>query len=436
MPAATIKRGRNREPDGARWILPIYTSVSKRLLITEVHLSEENGAPLPLDGIRVVEFCQTIMGPSCGLVLADLGADLIKVEPAPGGDKTRKLSGFGAGFYAAFNRNKRGVAIDIKSDAGREVAQKLIESADVVIENYAPGTMDRLGIGYEEMSKRNPGLIFCSLKGFLSGPYENRLALDEVVQFMGGLAYMTGPVGQPLRAGSSVIDIMGGTYGVIGVLCALRDRERTGKGQMVKGALYESVSLLMMQHMAGGALLEKPVPPMTARQRAWCVYECFETKEGDQIFIGITSDNHWERFCKRFGHENLLADPELKTNEDRVANPDRVRPPVAIACKKHTKAEMCAIAEEIGIPFAPVATTEDLYDDPQLNAEGRMCETILPNGKSVKLPRIPVEVGDHQFELRRQPPEIGEHTREVLSELGYDENDVTTLEESGAVKSR
>jgi len=400
----------------------------------EVVLSDGNVAPLPLAGVRVIEFCQTIMGPSCGLVLADLGADLIKVEPAPGGDKTRKLSGFGAGFYTAFNRNKRGVAIDVKSDKGREVARKLIDGADVVIENYAPGTMDRLGIGYEEMSKTNPRLIFCSLKGFLSGPYENRLALDEVVQFMGGLAYMTGPVGQPLRAGASVIDIMGGTYGVIGILCALRDRDRTGEGQMVKGALYESVTMLMMQHMAGGALLQKPVPPMTARQRAWCVYECFETKEGDQIFIGITSDNHWERFCKRFGHEALLDDPELKTNEDRVANPDRVKPLVEDACKAHTKAEMSAIAEEIGIPFAPVATTEDLYEDAQLNAGGRMCETILPDGRTVKLPRIPVEVGDHQFALRRQPPEIGEHTREVLAELGYGDDDVAEMEGLGVVK--
>ena len=398
-------------------------------------MSESTGRPLPLAGVRVIEFCQTIMGPSCGLVLADLGADLIKVEPAPNGDKTRKLSGFGAGFFAAFNRNKRGIAIDVKSDKGREVAQKLIEGADVVIENYAPGTMERLGIGYDEMSKCNPGLIFCSLKGFLSGPYENRLALDEVVQFMGGLAYMTGPKGQPLRAGSSVIDIMGGTYGVIGILCALRDREATGKGQMVRGALYESVALLMMQHMAGGALLGKEVPPMTERQRAWCVYETFETKEGDQIFIGITSDNHWERFCKRFGHKDLLADPALKTNEDRVANPDRVRPPVASACLAHTKAELCELAEEIGIPFAPVAKTEDLFDDPQLNAGGRMCETVLPNGETVKLPRIPVEVGEHQFGLRHQPPEIGQHSREILVELGYDEGEVAELESAGAIKS-
>ena len=398
-------------------------------------MSECNDVQLPLEGLRVIEFCQTIMGPSCGLVLADLGADLIKVEPAPGGDRTRNLSGFGAGFFTAFNRNKRGVAINIKSDQGRAVAQKLIESADVVIENYAPGTMDRLGVGYREMSKLNPKLIFCSLKGFLSGPYENRLALDEVVQFMGGLAYMTGPEGRPLRAGSSVIDIMGGTYGVIGILCALRDREHSGKGQLVKGALYESVTLLMMQHMAGGAMLQKPVPPMTVRQRAWCVYECFETKEGDQIFIGITSDNHWERFCRRFGHQGLLNDPNLKTNEDRVANPERVRPLVADACKEYTKAEMSQIAEDIGIPFAPVATTEDLYDDPQLNEGGRMCETILPDGRTVKLPRIPVEVGKHEFGIRRQPPVIGEHTQEVLEELGYSSEEVHALEKSGFIKS-
>ena len=250
-------------------------------------------APLPLAGIRVLEFCQTIMGPSCGLVLADLGADVIKVEPAPDGDKTRRLPGFAAGFFGGFNRNKRSLAVDLKSDRGGEVVHRLAASVDVAIENYAPGTMERLGCGWETLRDINPRLIFASLKGFLSGPYENRPALDEVVQFMAGLAYMTGPPGQPLRAGTSIIDIMGGSYAVIGILCALKERETTGKGQFVKSALFESTAFLMSQHMAGISATGREPQPMPARARAWAIYETFETGDGAQVFIGITSDNHW-----------------------------------------------------------------------------------------------------------------------------------------------
>ena len=395
--------------------------------------TETGGAPLPLDGVRVVEFCQTIMGPSCGMVLADLGADVIKVEPAPGGDKTRKLHGFAAGFFASFNRNKRSVALDLKSSEGKELAHKLIQSADVVTENYAPGTMEKLGVGYEDMAKLNPGLIYCSMKGFLSGPYENRLALDEVVQFMAGLAYMTGPPGRPLRAGASIIDILGGTYGALGIMAALRDREQTGKGQFVKSALFESTALLMMQHMAGEAVTGTEVPPMPIRWGAWAIYEVFDTSDGDQVFIGLTSDNHWRRFCECFGRQDLLDDPKLKTNEDRVKAREWLKPIVHEIFGQHTKAELLEICERIEVPFAPVAQTKDLFDDPQLNANGRMLETRMPNGAMAKLPRLPVEIGDHDLGLRRQPPEIGENTREILTELGLDDAAIGDLEDKGIV---
>jgi crotonobetainyl-CoA:carnitine CoA-transferase CaiB-like acyl-CoA transferase len=396
-------------------------------------LEAETNDVLPLDGIRVVEFTQTIMGPSCGLVLADLGADVIKVEPAPDGDKTRRLHGFAAGFFPSFNRNKQNIALDLKSEDGVALAHKLIKSADVVIENYAPGTMDRLGCGYETLAKLNPRLIYCAMKGFLSGPYENRLALDEVVQFMAGLAYMTGPPGRPLRAGASIIDIMGGTYGAMGIMAALRDRERTGKGQFVKSALFESTAFLMMQHMAGEVVTGVDTPPMPNRRGAWAVYEVFKTADDDQIFIGLTSDNHWRRFCNEFGRQDLLDDPTLKTNEDRVRARDRIIPICTEVFARHTKAELCEIAERIGIPFAPVARTKDLFDDPQLNAHGRLVPTRMPDGTMTKLPRLPVEIGTHDLGLRRQPPTLGEHTREVLSELGLDEREIAALEGKGIV---
>lgn len=387
---------------------------------------------LPLAGVKVLEFCQTIMGPTAGLVLADLGADVIKIEPAPAGDKTRRLSGFAAGFFAGFNRNKRSIALDLKSAAGQAAAHKLVAQADIVLENYAPGTMDKLGCDYETLKALNPRLIFCSLKGFLSGPYEHRLALDEVVQFMAGMSYMTGPPGRPLRAGASVIDIMGGTYAVIGVMCALKEREATGEGQFVKSALFESTAFLMTQHLAGEVVTGRETPPMPAREGAWSVYETFETRDDRRIFIGLTSDNHWRRFRDRFGLEHLADDPDYATNEARVAKRADLLPMVAEIAKRYDHDDLLRILEEIETPFSPVARPSDLFEDPQLNADGRMLPVRMPNGETAKLPRLPIEVGGHDFALRRQPPRVGEHTAEILDEAGFDAAEIATLLDAGA----
>ncbi|MFZ3357477.1 MAG: CaiB/BaiF CoA-transferase family protein [Xanthobacteraceae bacterium] len=397
--------------------------------------SPAESASLPLAGVRVLEFCHTIMGPTAGLILADLGADVIKIEPT-GGDATRRLYGFAAGFFATFNRNKRSLAIDLKSDDGRGLLHRLAQTADVVLENYAPGTMDRLGCGYADLSQRNPRLIYCALKGFLSGPYEHRPALDEVVQYLAGLAYMTGPPGQPLRAGASVVDIMGGMFAVIGVEAALRERERTGRGQMVKSALFESTAFLMMQHMAGEVVTGKPMPPMPARDGAWAIYEPFVTADGEQIFVGITSDGHWRRFCEHFGRSDLLRDPAYKTNEDRVRARPALRPIVADIVARHKLAELAELFDRIDIPFAPVARPGDLFDDPQLNAGGRMLDIAFPNGRLAKLPRLPIEMGDHDFALRRQAPGLGEHTAEILSELGLARSDIAKLAQDGVIAAK
>lgn len=383
---------------------------------------------LPLSGIRVLEFCHTIMGPCAGLILGDLGADVIKIEPVDG-DATRRLPGFAAGFFGTFNRNKRSLAVDLKAPQGRALVHRLAATADVVIENYAPGTMDRLGCGFADFHNTNPRLVYCALKGFLSGPYAHRPALDEVVQYMAGLAYMTGPPGQPLRAGSSVVDIMGGAFAVIAIQAALRERERTGRGQQVKSALFESTAFLMAQHMAGQAVTGRAPPPMPAREGAWAIYEPFATADGEQIFVGLTSNRQWQRFCTHFGRADLLQDPAYATNEDRVRERPTLLPIVAGILARHTRAALAALFDRLDIPFAPVAKPADLFDDPQLNSAGRMLEVALGERLSVKLPRLPVEIDGHDLGLRRQPPAVGEHSAEILREIGLPDAQIAALSE-------
>ncbi len=335
--------------------------------------------PLPLEGVKVVEFCHVVMGPTCGLVLADLGAEVIKVEP-PEGDHTRKLVASGAGFFPTYNRNKKSLAVDLKSPRGREAVLKLIASADVVTENFRPGAMDKLGFGYDALTKVRPDLIYCSLKGFLAGPYEHRTGLDEVVQMMGGLAYMTGGRYGPLRAGASVIDVMGGMFGAIAILAALHQRKATGRGQYVQSALYESCAFLMGQHMLEGLATGKGVTPMPDRIRAWAIYDNFRTNDGELVFVGVVTDTQWRIFCDAFGLAELLADPALKTNPQRVEARPRILPMVAEIFAGMSKQELMDKCEALGLPFAPIAKPEDLFDDPHLNAAGGLAPVTLGNG--------------------------------------------------------
>ena len=381
---------------------------------------------LPLEGVRVLEFGHTVMGPSSSMVLADLGADVIKVEP-PEGDRTRANVGFGSALFPVFNRNKRSISIDLKSEAGRAVIGKVIAGADALIENFAPGTMDRLGLGYQDLSKAHPRLVYCSLKGFLSGPYEKRAALDEIVQFMGGLAYMTGPSGMPLRAGSSVVDIMGGMFGALGILAALRERERTGRGQLVESSLFESTAFLVAQHMGQEALTGKAPPPMPEKASSWAVYDPFKTADGKTVFVGLTSDNHWRAFCTEFGVEALLADPALKTNPLRARARDKIMPVVTAKFSAETFDSLVAKLERLKIPFGPLAKPGDLFDDRHLNEGGRLLDVLLPTGKRAKLPGIPLDMDGRKPAVRRQPPEMGADTRAVLAEAGYTPGQIDEL---------
>jgi crotonobetainyl-CoA:carnitine CoA-transferase CaiB-like acyl-CoA transferase len=389
----------------------------------------ENRQPsLPLSGIRVLELSHAVMGPTCGLILADMGAEVIRVERAPDGDETRRLKGFGTGFFPFLNRNKKSIAIDLKSERGRGVLEKLILTADVLLENFAPGTIERLGFGYDKLARLNPRLVYCALKGFMPGPYEKRPALDEVVQMMAGLAYMTGPLGQPLRAGASVVDIMGGTYGAVAIMTALYERERTGKGQAVIATLFESTAFLMGQHMAVAAITGKPCPPMPNRVSAWAIYDRFETKEGAMVFVGVTSDRHWKRFCETFGLPALGEDQRLATNNDRVAQRPWLIPELQKVFKTMTQAELFKLCEAAEIPFSPIAKPEDLFEDPQLNEGGGLLQTTLPGGIRTKLPRIPMRIGSHDFGWRNDPPGVGQDGRAVLESAGLSPAEIEELQ--------
>ena len=393
-------------------------------------------APQPLKGLRVVEFTHMVMGPTCAMVLADMGAEVIKVEPVDG-EGTRRLLGAGAGFFPMFNRNKKSIGIDLKQPDGAAVAQRLAASADVVVENFKGGVLAKFGLDYASLSARNPRLIYVSHKGFLPGPYEHRTALDEVVQMMGGLAYMTGRPGDPLRAGTSVNDIMGGLFGAIGTLGALIQRGITGRGMEVQSALFENNVFLMGQHMLQFAMTGKHPAPMPARDNPWAVYDVFTVKDGEQIFLAAVSDAQWRTMCDLLGLADLKADATLATNNDRV----RVRPQLLATLRERlahrSAAELSALFEQAGLPFAPIRKPEDLYDDPHLQATGGLADVVLPDGdkagQTVKTTLFPITMDGARLPVRLQPPRFGAHTAELLAGLGYNDAEIDALRASTTV---
>jgi crotonobetainyl-CoA:carnitine CoA-transferase CaiB-like acyl-CoA transferase len=392
--------------------------------------------PQPLKGLRVIEFTHMVMGPTCAMVLADMGAEVIKVEPIDG-EGTRRLLGAGAGFFPMFNRNKKSIGVDLKQAQGAEVARRLARSADVVVENFKPGTLVKYGLDYASLAAVNERLIYVSHKGFLPGPYEHRTALDEVVQMMGGLAYMTGRPGDPLRAGTSVNDIMGGLFGAIGTLGALVQRGITGRGMEVQSALFENNVFLMGQHMLQFAVTGRHPAPMPARDNPWAVYDVFTVKDGEQIFLAAVSDAQWQIFCDVLGLADLKADPALATNNDRV----RVRPALLATLRERlahrSASELAALFERAGLPFAPIRKPEDLYDDPHLQATGGLADVELPDGdkagQTVKTTLFPFTMDGQRLGVRLQPPRFGAHTQELLVGLGYRDDEIDALRACSAV---
>ncbi len=403
----------------------------------------------PLHGIRVLEFTHMIMGPSCAMVLGDLGADVIKVEPGPDGDNTRRLMGAAVGFFPAFNRNKRSLCVDLKKPASLALVRKLAAQADVVVENFRPGAMDKLGLGYAALAGINSRLVYCSCKGFLPGPYEHRTALDEVVQMMGGLAYMTGLPGKPMRAGASVNDIMGGLFGVIAIMAALRERDATGRGGLVQSGLFETNMVMMAQHMAAAAATGQNPPSFgdPAMVKPWSVYDVFDTdSEGQQVFVGVVTETQWRGFCEAFGLGDLLGDPTLATQSLRVADRARYLPRIAAVFRALPKAELMARCEALGLSFAPIARPADLFDDPHLLASGGMLATEMqsaagaPGGVAhqavADLPGLPVSIAGGRLGLRRQPPYVGEHSLEIAREANLSETEIDAMVADGLLWGR
>jgi crotonobetainyl-CoA:carnitine CoA-transferase CaiB-like acyl-CoA transferase len=411
-------------------------------MVDKTPADTNSGSATPLAGIRVLELSHMIMGPCCGQVLGDLGADVIKIEPIPTGDKSRQLTGHGVGIFAAFNRNKRSICVDLRKPSGLALVHQLAATADVLVENFRPGAMEKLGLGFDALSALNSRLIYCACKGFLPGPYEHRPAVDELVQMMGGLAYMTGLPGRPLRAGASVNDVMGGVFGALAILAALLERDRTGKGSLVRSGLFETNMVFVAQHMAAAAILGRNPPPFGDPEgtRPWPIYDVFDTADpGEQIFVGVVTDSQWRDFCRAFDLDDLLQDPALASKEARAqARPailSRVRPLFHGA----RKAALMEKLERLGLPFAPLARPADLFDDPHLIASGGLVPTDLtvaqhaPARPTANLPGLPLTLSGSRTSLRRQPPRAGEHSIEIAREAGLSDEEIRALMLEGAL---
>jgi crotonobetainyl-CoA:carnitine CoA-transferase CaiB-like acyl-CoA transferase len=385
---------------------------------------------LPLHGLRVLELGHIVAGPTASLILADLGADVIKIEHPDGGDQARRMPGAGSGYYF-FNRNKRSVAIDLKTPLGKAAFLTLVRSADICLDNYAPGAVDRLGLGFDVLAAENPRLIYLAVKGFLPGPYENRPSLDELAQMMGGLAFMTGPPGRPMRAGASIIDIGAATYGVIGILAALHRRTATGRGEMITSGLFETSVFWVGQWMARAVATEQPSRPMAevgqSLRMGWGIFHLFATADDEQVFIGVTSNAHWERFCVAFGLPELFADERLNTNEKRVAAQEWMLPLVRAAVARETSTDLQRKLDQASVPYAPVNRPDQLLHDPHLNEIGQLLPVPMEDGRIGNLPKLPFVSSAYDFAVRRPPPQLGEHTREVLAEAGIGAAEIDAL---------
>ncbi|QQB35207.1 CoA transferase [Achromobacter deleyi] len=387
---------------------------------------------LPLRGIKVLELSHMIMGPAAGLALADLGAEVIKLEPIDG-DRTRRLKGSGSGYFPVFNRNKQSLSIDLKSTEGQALARQLALQADMVVENFRDGGLAQYGLDYASLSAENPRLIYVSLKGFLSGPYKHRTALDEVVQMMGGLAYINGGADAPQRVAASVNDILGGTFGVVGALAALHDRHLTGRGRHVRSGLFENNLLLVAQFIAQYQLTGTAPKPFGAeRKPPWGVYDVFETADG-RVFVAVVGDAQWRNFAQKFLPPEWAADPRLATAVDREAARSWLVPGVGAILKTWNTDALCAALEAANLSYGPIRQPHDLLHDEHLNAGGALLATALPDGGEIAAAALPIEFDGLKAGKRFDPPAQGRDTEAILRGLGLDAARIDALRSAGVV---
>jgi len=375
------------------------------------------GTGLPLDGVRVVEMTHMVMGPTCGMILAQLGAEVIKVEP-PAGDKTRSLGGMGTSFFPLFNRGKRSVVLDFEKPADRETMHRLLASADVFLENFRDGQLEKQGLGTDELRQKHPHLIVAGHKGFLSGPYEHRPALDEVVQMMSGLAARTGTRDKPQRVGSSANDIMGGMFGAIAILAALYQK-RGGRtdGADIRIGLFENCLFLVAQHMVEYEMTGNKPRSMPEREHAWPIYDIFDTAGGGRIFIGVVTEGHWQSFCREFGLQEFAEDPTLRTTTDRILARARIIPRVADEIKRRNVAELSEKLDTLNICFSPINRPEDLLSDPHVLRPGGLVNNVNADGKAFRVPALPIEWNGGHIGEGLKVPVLGADTPAVRAEL-------------------
>lgn len=387
---------------------------------------------LPLDGVKVLELSHIVAGPSGGLILADLGAEVIKIEHPETGDTARSQANQGTTFFS-FNRNKQFLALDLRKPAGKKIFEQLVAKADVVFDNFAPGALKRLGLDYEWGRRINPRIIYCSVKGFLPGPYADRPFLDELAQMGGGLAYLTGLQDQPMRAGASITDIGAATYGVIGIISALYRRERTGEGDCIEAGLYETIVFWVSQYIAGAQMTGKNPSPRGQRtsgmgdNMGWGVYRLFPTKSGRQIFIAVTGNRHWAGLCDALGFDDWKDAPEFNNNRKRSAQKPRIAERVMAAVEKLEYDDIAQRLYKALVPYSPVNTPLDLIDETQMN-EGKRWMHLTVGDKKLKIPKLPISMGrTADFSVRENPAALGEHTDAILATLGYSAADIQKL---------
>jgi crotonobetainyl-CoA:carnitine CoA-transferase CaiB-like acyl-CoA transferase len=391
----------------------------------------------PLAGVKVIELAQIMAGPTCGMLLADMGADVIKVERIPGGDDTRRMNrpevnGESAAFMA-MNRNKRGIALDLKRPAAREALIRMVARSDVVTENYRGGTMDKLGLGYDALQRVNPALIYCSISGYgRSGPYADKGGFDLIAQGMSGLMAITGePGGAPVKAGSPICDINAGILGALGIVAAYVHRLRTGEGQLVDTSLFEAgIQQTYWQSAIFFATGHSPAATGSAHILS-APYQAFRAKDG-WLTIGGANQANWERLARVLGAPEWLADERFGSNSDRMKNLDALTPLMNAKLGQKTVREWTALLEAEGVPCGPINSIGDMAADPQTLAREMVVELEHPRAGRTRALGLPIKFSATPGRVARPAPCYGEHTREVLGEFGFAAPEIEALFASGA----